>query len=55
VIIPTNDEVVPTRTQRDLVARLDNPTVVEIEGVGHDSVLSRPEEYIKAIDNFLDG
>jgi pimeloyl-ACP methyl ester carboxylesterase len=55
VIIPVKDEVVPTRAQRDLAARLDDPTVVEIEGVGHDSVLSRPEEYIKAIDNFLDG
>jgi pimeloyl-ACP methyl ester carboxylesterase len=55
VIIPEHDEVVPTRTQRDLAARLVEPIVVDIAGVGHDSVLSRPAEYIKAIDGFLDG
>ncbi len=54
VIIPGRDEVVPTRTQRDLANRLDDPVVVELEGAGHDSVLARPEEYIKAIDRFLD-
>lgn len=53
VIIPEKDEVVPTRAQRDLVARLENPTVVEVEGVGHDAVLARPEVFIKAIDEFL--
>lgn len=55
VIIPEEDTVVPTRTQRDLAARLDDPTVVTLEGVGHESVLSVPEEYIKAVDRFLDG
>jgi 3-oxoadipate enol-lactonase len=53
VIIPTKDEIVPVRTQRDLVARLNEPTVVEIEGAGHDSVVARPEDYVKAIDTFL--
>jgi len=55
VIIPEKDQVVPARAQHDLAGRLDNPTVVELEGVGHESVLSVPEEYIKAIDRFLDG
>jgi pimeloyl-ACP methyl ester carboxylesterase len=55
VIIPGKDEVVPTRAQRDLASRLDDPEVLELEGVGHESVLSVPEEYIKAIDRFLDG
>lgn len=53
VIIPTRDEIVPTRTQRDLAARLPAPSVVEIEGMGHASVISRPEDYVKAIDAFL--
>jgi pimeloyl-ACP methyl ester carboxylesterase len=53
VIIPTKDEIVPVRTQRDLVARLSEPAVVELEGLGHASVISRPEEYVKAIDTFL--
>ena len=55
VIIPEKDQVVPARAQRDLAARLDDPVVVELEGVGHESILSVPEEYIKAIDRFLDG
>jgi pimeloyl-ACP methyl ester carboxylesterase len=53
VIIPTKDEIVPVRTQRDLVARLNEPTVVEIEGAGHAAVLAQPEAYVKAIDAFL--
>ena len=55
VIIPEKDQVVPARAQRDLAARLDDPVVVELEGVGHESILSVPEEYIKAIDRFIDG
>ena len=55
VIIPGRDEVVPVRAQRDLAARLADPVVIEIEDAGHASVLSRPEVYVKAIDEFLDG
>ena len=54
-IIPDRDEVVPVRAQRDLAARLADPVVIEIEDAGHASVLSRPEVYVKAIDEFLDG
>ena len=55
VIIPDRDEVVPVRAQRDLAARLADPVVIEIEDAGHASVLSRPEVYVKAIDEFFDG
>ncbi len=55
VIIPGRDEIVPVRAQRDLVSRLADPVVIEIEDAGHASVLSRPEVYVKAIDEFLDG
>ncbi len=53
VIIPEKDTIVPTRNQRDLAARLPDPVVVEIDGVGHDAVLARPDVFIKAIDEFL--
>lgn len=54
VIIPTKDEIVPPRTQRDLASRLHDPVVVELDGLGHDSIISHPEIYIKAIDEFIE-
>jgi len=54
VIIPERDDVVSPRAQHDLAARLDDPVVIELEGARHDSVIARPEDYIKAIDAFLE-
>ena len=54
VIIPQRDDVVPPRAQHDLAARLEDPVVIELEGARHDSVISRPGDYIKAIDAFLE-
>ena len=42
VIIPTNDQVVPTRTQHELAALIEADRVVEMAGAGHESILSRP-------------
>ena len=53
VIIPLKDRVVPVRTQRDLAERIGAERVVLIEGSGHESVLSRPDEYVEAITGFL--
>ncbi len=53
VIIPTSDQVVPARLQYDLAERIDADRVVEIPGVGHESILSRPEVYVNAIEGFL--
>lgn len=53
VIIPTNDQVVPTRTQRELAALVDAHRVVEVAGAGHESILSRPDEYVAAVTAFL--
>lgn len=55
VIIPTNDRVVPTRTQRELAALVNANRVVEVAGAGHESILSRPNEYVAAITAFLSG
>ncbi|MEN8114076.1 MAG: alpha/beta hydrolase [Actinomycetota bacterium] len=53
VIIPTEDQVVPPATQRDLAERIHAQRVVELDGVGHESVLARPDEYVEAITEFL--
>ena len=53
VIIPTADQVVPARTQYDLAGRIGAEQIVEIEGAGHESILSRPEVYVEAIEGFL--
>jgi pimeloyl-ACP methyl ester carboxylesterase len=54
VIIPTADQVVPLRAQRDLAERIAADRVVEIPGVGHESILSQPEVYVEAIEDFLE-
>ena len=53
VIIPTSDQVVPTRTQYELAELIGADRVVEITGAGHESVLSHPEEYAAAVESFL--
>ena len=53
MIIPTRDQVVPTRTQYELAELIGADPVVEIPGAGHESVLSHPEDYAAAIDSFL--
>jgi len=53
VIIPTADQVVPARTQYELAERIGADRIVEIPGVGHESILSRPGEYVEAIEGFL--
>jgi 3-oxoadipate enol-lactonase len=55
VIIPTSDQIVPTRAQRELAVLIDADQVVEVAGAGHESILSRPEEYVAAIRSFLSG
>lgn len=53
VIIPTNDQVVAARNQYELARLIAAKRVVEIDGAGHESVLSRPDEYVAAIESFL--
>ena len=55
VIIPTADQVVPSRTQYELASLLDEPEVVELHGARHESVLSQPTAYIEAIGRFAAG
>jgi 3-oxoadipate enol-lactonase len=53
VIIPTRDQVVFPSVQYDLAARLNDPTVVELAGARHESIINRAEEYAAAIAGFV--
>ena len=55
VVMPDRDQVVPLRTQRDLARRLRDPVIVRIEGTGHESILTRGDEFVLAIDSFMGG
>jgi len=55
VIIPTADQVVPPRTQYELAGLLDDPEIVELHGARHESILSRPREYVEALTRFAAG
>lgn len=55
VIVPTSDQIVPTRTQYELANLIGADRVVQIAAAGHESVLSHPDEYTDAIEFFLAG
>jgi len=54
VIIPAADAVVRASTQRELAELLIDSEVVELEGSGHEAILSRPDEFAAAIAEFAD-
>ncbi len=55
VIVPAIDQVVPARTQYDLAERISGSRIVEIPDAGHESILSKPDAYVAAIEGFLLG
>ncbi len=55
VVIPTADILVPTATQRELAGLLRQPDVVELEGSGHEAILSRGAEFVDIIDRVMKG
>lgn len=50
VVVPTRDLLVPPRAQYELARLLPDPMVVELEGAGHESILTRPDAYVDVID-----
>lgn len=54
LFIPTEDTVVPTRTQYELAELLPDPDVIEIPGVGHEAILNRPDAFIDGIIDFME-
>ena len=55
VIIPTSDQLVFPSRQRDLVAHLRDPVVIELTGARHESPLTHAQEVADAILSFADG
>ena len=55
LIIPTADQVVPARTQYEMATLLPNAEVVEFDFARHESILSQPQDYVKAISRFVTG
>jgi len=53
VIVPAIDQVVPARTQHELAERISGSRIVEIPDAGHESILSKPDAYVAAIEGFL--
>lgn len=54
VVIPGRDQLVPTKWQYDLAARLADPRVVEIAGARHEVPWTHPDEVVDALVEFFD-
>lgn len=53
VIVPTIDRIIAAPAQRELASLIPDARLLEIEGTGHEAVLSRPEDLAKAIESFI--
>jgi pimeloyl-ACP methyl ester carboxylesterase len=54
VIIPTRDQIVLPRTQYELASLLADPEIAELHEAKHESILERPEDYVKLIAEFAE-
>jgi pimeloyl-ACP methyl ester carboxylesterase len=54
VVIPTRDQLVPVKWQYDLVVRLPNAKVVQIEGARHELPWSHPDRLSAVLIEFFD-
>lgn len=52
VVIPTRDVLVPVRAQHELARLLPEARVVELDGAGHESILTRVDDYVDVIERF---
>ncbi len=55
VVITERDAVVPVRTQVELASHLHGARVVRLPDAGHESIITQPERYVAAVDDFLNG
>ena len=53
VIVPTCDQLIPARAQRELAGLLSEAQVTEIDGARHEVVLTHTEEVAAAIRSFV--
>jgi 3-oxoadipate enol-lactonase len=52
VVIPTRDMLVPVRAQRELARLLPEARVIELDGAGHESILTKVDDYVEVIESF---
>jgi diacylglycerol O-acyltransferase len=53
VIVPTRDQLIPARAQREMASLLPDGRVVEVEGARHEVVLTHTDEVAAAIRSFI--
>ena len=53
VVIPTQDILVPTAAQRELAGLITHADVVELEGSGHESILTRGVDYVQLLEKVM--
>ncbi len=53
VVIPTEDQLIPPSAQYELAALLPSAEVVELVGAKHESVMTHPDDVVKAIEGFI--
>lgn len=54
VVIGKADRMTPPRMQREMAGLIPGSEVVEMEGVGHETMLQRPREFNRVLAAFLD-
>jgi 3-oxoadipate enol-lactonase len=54
VVIPTQDFLVPTAAQEELAELLPSAEVIRLEGSGHESILTRSEDFVGMLLGYLD-
>jgi pimeloyl-ACP methyl ester carboxylesterase len=54
VVIPAVDRIIAGEAQREIAELIPDARVLEIEGTGHEAVLSRPDVLAEAIVAFVE-
>jgi pimeloyl-ACP methyl ester carboxylesterase len=53
VIVTGKDQIVPPAAQRELAGLMPSAEVVELPGVGHESILSAADRYVDIVKRFV--
>lgn len=54
VVIPTEDQLIDPSAQQELADLLRDATVTEVVGGRHEAVLTHPDDFVKAIESFVE-
>ncbi len=53
LIEASDDEIIPSKTMEELAKKIKNSHYVEIQDSGHISMVQKPQEFVKALQTFL--